>query len=304
MQEVNSQLKAGDCLSYSAGTKSFDPFNFRVVKNLAGNTSQPLKKPEGLLGEVLCNTPFLVNTYPATLSNFDWAIFIETFLNRYTFSRSLVLAAKLEKSLVITGQPLLIAEFFLRHIEEELEIPNKIIISAGGYYFPESLEKFVYSLLKKRNVQFQILNYYGVASVDAGLLVSSERDSDQYFLFQPRDENVSCSIQAGNLLISLKDSTGKLILDSFNSGDKACIKDGKIKIIDSNRLSTKIKNMLESFNSDSWSRYSGYMASNPDGAIELQLRKNIKAKKSDEIEYYDFKRKYDMSWLRKPVWSH
>jgi hypothetical protein len=249
------------------------------------------------LGE---RTPMVINAYPAALGNFDYAVYVDTYLSTNVASRALQLAARERRSTFLLGQPLFLAEILVRHRRAELPLPHLLVAVVGGYVCPASLESAI-RLLVGATTQFEMLQGYGVAEVDAGLLIGRHRTADGEVIFEPRSDAIIECGNDGQLLLGISGRDGQPQIRGFNTGDFVeALPGGGYRIRNGEtRLRREVVALLACWTETDWYRRTGYL-NRVDGVV--QLREGEEPKVEKELKFHEFAARFGASWITKPVW--
>jgi hypothetical protein len=243
----------------------------------------------------------VLNAYPAALGNFDYAIYVDTYLSPNVASRALQLAAREDRVVFLLGQPLFVAELLIRHVQAAYALPRVIIAAMGGYLCPLSLEVTLRHLLGD-NVQFEVLHGYGVAEVDAGLFLGSTRTANGDIIYEPRADAIVERAEDGRLLVGIRDADGREKLRGFDTGDFIELLDGGGCLIRNglSRLHPEVASRLSQWTERDWRRRTGYLNRAP---YVTQLREGEAPESAEEVSFHEFAARIGMTWLRKPVWA-
>lgn len=308
-----SALRAGDILSYSAGSTQTGPDGFRQI-NRAGLALTGIVKahwPERLqaFGERL---PLVINAYPAMVAIPSDGVLIDCYMSVKTASRALQLAAREGMPAMVLSQPLFLGQMLMHHLAQALPLPDAMIAVVGGYWMPQSLHHALAQGLEARGVQFSCLQGYGVAEVDAGMLWGADFDAQGRVLFRARGPDIDAQLLQGRLHLALKNADGSLRAAPFDTGDRAEFVNrvgsaaSDIVIAGSDaRLASDIRDELSRWTASDWSRRTGYVARTPQGLV-AQLRLGAQAELGStrpELGFYAFADRYGTSWLDKPRWG-
>lgn len=312
-----TDLRAGDVLSYSAGTTQTGPDGYRF-QSRAGETggadmlaAVATHRPEllELLGE---RPPLLLNGYPARTGEFPFGVQVDSYLSIPVGLRALRLARREELCAIVLAQPLWLAELIVRADEQPDDVlPTAMIAAVGGYPMPASLEAALTAIATRRGTDLQVVELFGIAEVDAGALIGGPRDDDGTVVFHPRDD-IRVGDADGFLTLSKRLADGEWSAPE-SSGDRCRVVaevDGRpsgVVVLEGTRVAPDIRRMLESWDESDWRRRTGYVGR--DGpTIRAQARHRAEPAASSsrdvaEEEYYDFARHTGASFLTKPVWS-
>ncbi len=304
-------LKPGDVLSYSAGSTRTDPLGFRKLRTPSSlqGTRPALDNMLAVAGgrwpeflAALGERPVLfINAYPASLGAFSYGITVDTYLSVRTLSRALQLASAGDHPVILLGQPLVVADAFLRHVAADYPLPETLMLWVGGYATPRSLERMLESLLAPRLRQIFIVHYFGAAEVDAGCLTARQRNAEGELIYYPRDD-VEPVLDGGDLLLTLRSPDGEPIVERFRTGDRARRHGEGWVIWNPKRLHPAVDDALESWSDADWQRRTGYLR-RADEKIRFQLREGETPRQPAELEFFDFARHFGFSWLDKPCWK-
>jgi len=299
-----SAFAPGDMLSYSAGSTQTGPDGFRTV-NRAG---LPLL---GLLRSVFpavyapfgTRLPLVLNAYPASVGFPTDGVLVDCYLSFRTASRALQLAAREKMPALILGQSLFIAELLRRHQAQGFAWPDALIALVGGYYTPLSLERAMQNIVQPAGVSLGFVHGYGVAEVEAGMLLASERNAHGQLRYRARGADIHASTPGGRLHLALKNADNSLCASPFDTGDLAQA-DGEGWIIENgaSRLSLQVLSALEHWTHDDWSRRTGYLQRR-DSTLWLQLREGASATSEHELSFHAYAERFGMAWLEKPKWG-
>lgn len=308
-----SALRAGDILSYSAGSTQTGPDGFRQI-NRAGLSLTGIVKahwPDRLkaFSERL---PLVINAYPAMVAIPSDGVLIDCYMSVKTASRALQLAAREDMPAIVLSQPLFLGQMLMHHLEQALPLPDALIAVVGGYWMPRSLHHALAQRLNGRGVDFSCLQGYGVAEVDAGMLWGADFDDQERVRFRARGPDIDMQLIQGRLHLALKNADGSLRGAPFDTGDSAEFlpREGSegtdIVIVGSAaRLAADIRQELASWTANDWSRRTGYIARAAQGLVS-QLRVGVMGDTSSarpEMDYYAFAAEYGATWLDKPRWG-
>ena len=308
-----SALRAGDILSYSAGSTQTGPDGFRQI-NRAGLALTGIVKahwPERLqaFGERL---PLVINAYPAMVAIPSDGVLIDCYMSVKTASRALQLAAREGMPAMVLSQPLFLGQMLMHHLEQALPLPDAMIAVVGGYWMPQSLHHALAQRLQSRGINYSCLQGYGVAEVDAGMLWGADFDQQGRVLFRARGPDIDARLIQGRLHLAIKNSDGSLRAAPFDTGDSAefvarADSVGNDIVISGSaaRLAADIRDELSQWSGSDWSRRTGYLARTAQGLVR-QLRLGAQPGPDNgqpELSYYGFAAAHGTSWLEKPRWG-
>lgn len=294
------ELNPGDVLSYSAGSTQTGPEGFRKLRNRPGLLEASLRRwPE--LGQALAGrTVMFINAYPASVGTITTGITVDTYLSPRVMMRALQLGALAAKPVIVCAQPLFLADVLFAHVAAGHPLPDTILFLVGGYLTPRSLERALLGLVAPHVRTALFLQGYGVAEVDAGCMMSRDRDEQGRPIFYPRDD-VMPELDGEELLLSLRGPEGELLVDRWRTGDSAGRAGDGYVLWNHQRLHPTVHAALESWTLEDWRRRTGYVR-REGGAIAIQLRQGQEARNEAELDHWDFGRKHGFSWLDKPYW--
>jgi hypothetical protein len=293
-------FNAGEILSYSASSNQAGPDGFRILAPAVSYLPALIERWP-LLGDALGKQPpLIINTYPASLGQFTFGIFVDTYLSVQTGLRALQLAAREGQTALLMGQPLFLAELLFRGFQQGIPWPESLILACGGYVMPLSLENVLTQRLTAQSVNCLVLHCYGVAEVDAACLVALERNQQGEILYNPRNNEIQAKISQGRLFLG-HHKPGKA-LQLWDTGDFAVRDDAALKITPCPaRLAPSVIANLESWSESDWERRTGYL-SGSQGSI-CQLREGFQPESEHESAHFLFAHESGFSWLRKPAWG-
>ncbi len=289
-------------LSYSSGTMSKEPYSFRVLNTSPSPGHGSVSQQFTNIIEAENKSPIAVNAYPARIMMPFQCVFIDTYLSLSVFTRALNYAALEGALTLVAAQPLFLADVLTQILVQagENALPKTLLMTLGGYPLPLSLETYMASLMERfSSVTF--IMAYGVAEVDAGLLVSLGRDERGRHVFSPRSGEVRYAVGPdGRLKIGL--GAEKPL---FDTGDYAEVLGDSRLIISPNpkRYAEDTLRLLDTWDNDTWRRRTGFLVRSGDSQPRFQLRKGIAPLSKDEVEFWDFCRMTDFCWTKKPDWS-
>lgn len=299
-----SAFQPADLLSYSAGSTQTGPDGFRTV-NRAGLPLLGLvqKLFPAVYAPFGTRLPLVLNAYPASVGFPTDGVLVDCYLSFRTASRALQLAAREDMPVLILGQSLFIAELLRRHLAQGFAWPKALIALVGGYYTPLSLERAMQATVQPAGVSLRFVHGYGVAEVEAGMLLASERNAAGQLRYRARGADIHVSTPGGRLHLALQGSDGSLRAAPFDTGDTAVV-DGEGWIIANggSRLGTPVLEALEHWTNADWSRRTGYLKRS-DSALWLQLREGVTATSTHELGFHAYAERFGMAWLEKPRWG-
>lgn len=309
-----TNLRAGDVLSYSAGTTQTGPDGFRYLAR--GGEPQgadmlaavAAHRPE-LLALLGTEPPLLVNGYPARTGDFAFGVQVDSYLSIPVALRALRLARREGLCAIVLAQPLWFAELLVRADEHDDALPSSMIAAVGGYPMPASLERALLELAAERGLHLAIAELFGIAEVDAGALIGGSRLDDGRVVFHPRDD-IRVSDLDGFLALSRQQPDGTWS-EPVSSDDRYEIVDGGgqtpgLVILDGTRVAPEVRSALESWDADDWWHRTGYLRRDGE-RVYAQLRTGRTARSGvsggcvDE-DHHDFARETGASYLTKPIW--
>jgi hypothetical protein len=294
--ELIRQLRAGVTLSFSAGGALGVSEKFRVVqhKTRVANILREFPK----IGEYLSGPPpVIINAYPATFGGMDSAVFVDTYLRSPTVSAALSLASTSQSTAILIAQPLTAAHFLLEHLSKALRLPERLILVLGGYPCPLSLEKFLKSRLASLE-NLLILHSYGVAEIDAGLMLGIARTVEGSVVYRGVNSDIGPVVKDGKLAFVVHTDIKQMKVTE----ESAVVVEGGIVIQNSaKRTHPDVLAMLERWHDKAWERYTGYVMFGE--SVTLQLRSKVQPVIDYELEHFEFCRRFGASWLDKPDWS-
>jgi hypothetical protein len=285
-------------LSYAAGSTSVDPQGYRLIGQRDGQRLPQLKSVFPSLADLIDPNSLIINAYPAALGLQGFAPLVDTYLHPPTLIRSLRLAARQSRAVVFAAQPLVGADLLLKAIDAGFELPTKMLWATGGYFFPQSLEKFISERLSDFGCETHFLHCYGVAEIGHTCFAATNRFSSGLPMYRKIVPDVEAYAGVnGFMTLSIE---GRSIVTS----DYIEPREGHWSIWNgASRLCPSVSSLLESWTSDSWSRRTGYLRSTKEG-YAFQLRENVGSKNSDqEYRYHEFWDRFGGSVQSKPIWS-
>jgi hypothetical protein len=294
-------LEPGDVLSYSAGSTQTGPEGFRKVGGRAGVLEAALVRWPEIGAALGGRTPMFINAYPATVGTIGGAITVDTYLSPRVMTRALQLGALAEKPVLVAAQPLFLADVLLRHLAAERPLPDTMLLLVGGYVMPQSLERMLVELLEPHLDALLFLHGYGAAEVDAGCMMSRERDAKGRLIYHPRPD-IEVELDAGQLLLTRRAPSGEVVIERFATGDSAeALPGGGFALWNDTRLHPVVRAELESWSVADWRRRTGYVR-REDERVWIQLRDGVEVEAESELDHWDFGRRFGFSWLDKPWW--
>ncbi len=307
-------LRAGDVLSYSAGTTQTGPDGFRYLTRAGEPQGADMlaavaaHRPE-LLAMLGTEPPLLVNGYPARTGDFAFGIQVDSYLSIPVALRALRLARREGLCAIMLAQPLWFAELLVRADEHDDALPASMIAAVGGYPMPASLERFLLGIADEHGLQLAIAELFGIAEVDAGALIGGSRLDNGTVVFHPRDD-IRISDLDGFLALSRRRPDGSWS-EPVSSDDRyEIVDDGGdtpgLVILDGTRVAPEVRALLESWDDTDWRRRTGYLRRDGD-AFRAQLRTSSDVLPGEpggcrDEEHHDFTRETGASYLTKPIW--
>jgi len=293
-------LSPGDVLSYSAGSTQTGPEGFRKLRPRPGLLSAALERWPSLGAMLGSGPPLVINAYPAAVGAGETGISVDTYLSPRVLSRALQLGAALGNPVILCGQPLFLADALIDHIGAKRVLPEVLLVMIGGYVTPHSLERAMTMWLSPHARSLQYIYGYGVAEVDAGCMIAKDRDDAGRLIFHAR-RDVEVDLDGDRLLLSLMGPRGERLVDRWRTGESAESSADGYVLWNCQRLHPRVHEVLESWKEADWRRRTGYVRRDGE-RIWVQLRKGHAPKDPFELDYWDFGRAYDFSWLDKPYW--
>jgi len=194
----------------------------------------------------------------------------------------------------------MLLEMFVQHLGLGGVLPNKIAVVVGGYYMPSSAENTLQKWLASRGTEAHFLHGFGMAEVDFGVLLGTERAEDGWVVYRRASETVSPRVVGGRLSLCVE--RGGRVAE-FDTGDMARQDSRGVAVISSpSRLHPATHSELESWSSRDWERRTGYL-SVANGQRLFQLRQGILPTGEDELRFHDFCAFAPMAWTEKPDWA-
>jgi hypothetical protein len=297
------KLSRGDVLSYSSGTRSHDPYGFRVVRSGGSLLALLSQRWPAVVRGFDERLPLLINAYPANLGASADAVVVDTYLSHATGSRALELADREQMPVLLLGQPLYLADLLLAHTQGGRALPARLVLGLGGYTTPRSLEAFLRGLCAERGVELSIFHGYGVAEVDAACLIAVRRNAQGELVYERRGPDIDVTLRGAELLLARKDTTGRRLAEPFATGDQGRPEGDGFVIWNHARLAPSVAQLLESWAEQDWRRRTGYLH-HGDG-LEIQLREHVAVDPRVPCErtFHDYAQSRGHSWLLKPRWS-
>ncbi len=286
------KLRAGDVVSFSTTPGNSNHLGYRVL-----STALQLSKYQAmieLLGLQTNVVPFVINAAPAPMGSIPFAVSVDSYLNLDVIIHALRLCAAKTGVAIIVCHPLFALHIATSCKRLNMELPISLSFILGGYYCPVSAERYLLNTVRSCSSACSVLHSYGIADVDAAILVGKRGQND---CISYKVVSNACTVQAVEGFLTIETEHGR-----FVPGDKAQQHEGQWLIDpDERRLSSAVREDLESWTDTEWSRRTGYVYSRSDGSI-AQLRKGLQRDSPGEMDYYDFARWTDMNWLHKPDW--
>lgn len=294
---IQQALVPGSSLSFSA--RSNDPMRFRrVYQTESDRLSNLIKAFPDLHDYVSGNVPpIVVNHYPSVLGPIPSVVVVDTFMRQVNFSRALHLSAIANRTCIVLGQPLSIAEFFHKHLGSEGAFPRNIVVVSGGYVCPKSLEEFISGMLSRTTGMHMFLHGYGVAEVEYGIFVGRRSAHESLIHYVHIADHIEWKVENG--LLHLRDRNR---MEWFCTDDIAFEKDDGIIIEnDESRVRKTVLQELEDWTEVQWKRRTGYV-SHAENGLTCQCRVGVCPNGRDEVEFFEFCRSTGMSFADKPDW--
>ncbi|GAA5510579.1 hypothetical protein [Novipirellula caenicola] len=298
-QTTRTNLGANQ-LSYAAGSSSLEPYGFRILGQSDNQRLAQLLASFPKLATMLHPESLIVSAYPAALGLSGFAPFVDTYLHPPTFIRAMRLAALENRTVVMAAQPLAGVDLLLRTLRNRLEIPERILWAAGGYYFPSSLERFVSEQLRQHGCDIEFLHCYGVAEIGHTCFAAMQRFDSGHPRFHKVATEVAASVVGTDSRLALHHENGRAIVTE----DYADQIDGEWLIQSGHgRMCPQVRDELESWTSHDWNRRTGYLSVDATGMI-FQLREWIDSEPdNNERRYFQFWEQYGGSMQCKPKWN-
>jgi hypothetical protein len=308
-REEQTSKTCGKIYSYAAGSSSMDPEGFRVVNNADGSRIGEVCQLFPQLARFFCDRTMIVVAYPATLGLTSPGVLIDTYVHPPTFIRSLHLAAIEERPVVVVAQPLVGADFILRAIRQRIPLPNRMLWASGGYFLPESLERFVRDRLRQEGCELEVLHCYGTAEVGHSLFAAVDRLASGRPHYCKAAAHVATMFNEKNNRLTAITAVASQELED----EVRVEQDGFDIIPHPSRLSPSVFQTLESWKALQWSRWTGFVA-DVSGELTVQCRQWVspdeetpepkyREPKYREIEYHEFFARHGGSSLAKPPWG-
>lgn len=299
-----SKLRPGDVLSFSSGFQQRGPHGYRVLrKGGPGPMATIAARWPGALAPFAGRVPMVINCYPANIGDFSFGVVVDSYLSGSVVARALMLAALEGMPAMVLGQPLFVADALFRHLRRGLDLPDTLLFGVGGYVMPRSLEAALVEACREKARSVAVIQGYGVAEIDASLLLSGERDAGGQPVYYPRDPSVHVAIgDDGGLSLGLLDEHGALATELFATGDRARREgDGLIVTNAEKRVHPAVLAMLESWSPADWRRRTGYLKYG--AQVRFQLRRDVKRESPQELDHWDYGKLFAFSWTWKPHWG-
>lgn len=249
---VHQELEPGDVLSYSAGSTQTGPFGFRKLRGIGNLLDAAARRWPDLVEALGEGTILFINAYPAVCT-FAAGITVDTYLSPRVLTRALQLGRVGDHPTLLLGQPLFVADAFLAHLAAGRTLPAALMLCAGGYVMPRSLERMLESLLTPHVETLLVVHYFGAAEVDGGCLMARERNARGELVYYPRDD-VVVELDGDELLLSLLSPSGRPTSEPFRTGDRANRSGDGWVIHNPERLHPEVRDTLESWNDADWRR--------------------------------------------------
>lgn len=290
------ELTSGSVLSFSA--RSADPFRYRVLESGADRMSSLLAAFPNLAGMLVGRaTPFVVNHYPAPLGPIPSGVVVDTYMRQVNFSKAMHLSKIEGRTCVLLGQPLSMVEAIRRHCSNGNPFPTTMVVVLGGYACPASLERFLSGMLTRVGAEHAVLHGYGVAEVEYGVFVGQRRGPKGDVLYKHVARHVEWKIDHGRLCLKKKAESDWVQTDEHVSLDP----DGLFIRNSPATVAPAILSDLESWEEEIWQRRTGYVCRNG-GYRAYQCRQGVSPTEDREMEFFEFCKTTEMSYLDKPDW--
>lgn len=299
-QDTHFDLQPGDVLSYSAGSTQTGPEGYRKLKARASLLGAAAARWPDLLPALGTRPVLFINGYPATIGTFTPGITVDTYLSPRVLTRALQLGRAANHPVILVGQPLFLADALQKHLNAGHPLPSTLMLWVGGYVMFQSLERALIERITPHVEKLLIVQYFGAAEVDAGCMMARERDENGELIYYPRPD-VTPELDGDNLLLTLRDASGAVVMERFATGDSARRSGDGFVIWNHKRLYPSIHKALEAWTPEDWARRTGYVRRDGD-SLWIQLREGERARGSDELGHFDFASRYGFSWLDKPYW--
>ncbi|MCX7361236.1 MAG: thermostable hemolysin [Alphaproteobacteria bacterium] len=284
-------------LTYSAGSRSRDPSKYRIVTPIEGLLSSIMQHAPDLIDIVEKAPPLVIQVYPATLDVRKVGPRLDTYCHIPTAIRALQLAVHRSRAALFCTTPLLAARVLLEYAERHSSFPPHMLMAVGGYPLPLSLERTLQNLVRERGSTFDVVQFFGQAEIDAACLFSLKRDPSGRPLYHPR---LGVALTKSNGVVEVRLSAqGKSVTfdDEITPGP-----DGAL-IENASRWTPEVMSELEGWSDGEWRRRTGFLHMRPNETV-FQLREGEEKKGAQEMEFYDYSRRFRMNWLEKPDWSY
>lgn len=284
-------------IAFSAGSEFVTPLKCRSVSGFPEAWAHRLGQVFPVTQEFLSAKGFGIGVYPATTGLTHRFPTVETFLHPQTFFSALSLASTSDRPTLITSQPCVGVDFFLKAVQHCVPFPRRILWGTGGYWMPNSLCQFARKVLSEQGVNFEILQAYGMAEVGHSLFCAIESFPNGLPKFHQVADHFSAKLDSSSTLI-LTDRIGR----EFQTGDRAIHADDCWEIIpNQSRLASGVRSELESWSADEWTRRTGYLHATDCGTF-IQLREGVQPKQRFEVIHHLFWHRFGGSFTMKPRW--
>ena len=289
--------RAGDVLSYSAGSQALQPYAFRQVPREADRSREILQRFPALRERVGEGPLLIVSCYPAFLGFFGSAVFLDTYLRQENLSRGLLLAAREAMACCVAGQPLAVLDLLMGHRRQGLAVPERLLMVLGGYHCPVSLQRALEEGVAP--VAPSILFAYGMAEIDFACLAGHRPPGHPLPLYQPVVDGVGIELEGDALWLC--DRRGGAAR-RHATGDTAAWQGAALAIRPGpGRADPAVLDALEGWTPADWRRRTGHLA-RAGGRMVWQLRRGMPPQHPAELEFHEFARRHEMEWSRKPAW--
>lgn len=174
--------------------------------------------------------------------------------------------------------------------------PSNITLLLGGYNCPFSLEVAFCNLAKELKININILYVYGIAEVESAIFLGRRNFETKDIMYKLISKDTSYLVKDVMLFLiynKMEFETGDYVMELNNN---LIIKQN------SQSYSKEVSSFLESWSYEDWRKNTGYIYIE-NSIIYFQTRKNIETTSNLEIEYFNFLRTTNLTWLDKPNWK-